>query len=115
MLSQLWELKHRFRILVERGVRLYGIIDEMDTLVEGELYCRTDKKIIIGKVTITGPSIAFRRHTSRQLSIISNESPLNALHNCSVNKDSELSPFNCAVAKRQLMGAPVDQRFPRIA
>ncbi len=58
-------------------------MNEMNTLVEGEIYCRTDKEVIIGKVTITR---ALTLH-SEDVQVVNavdvlDESSLNALHNC---------------------------------
>jgi len=83
VLSQLRELKHRSRIFVEQGVTLYGIMDETDTLAEGEIYCRTDKEVIIGKVTITrAPALHPGDIQVANAVDVPSESPLNALHNC---------------------------------
>jgi len=85
VLSQLRELKHRSRIFVEQGVTLYGIMDETDTLAEGEIYCRTDKEVIIGKVTITrAPALHPGDVQVANAVDVPDESPLNALHNCIV-------------------------------
>ena len=85
VLSQLRDLKYRSRIFVEQGVKLYGIIDETDTLAEGEIHCRTDKEVIIGQVTITrAPALHPGDIQVANAVDVPNESPLNALHNCIV-------------------------------
>lgn len=85
VLSQLRDLKHRSRIFVEQGVTLYGIMDETDTLAEGEIHCRTDKEVIIGQVTITrAPALHPGDIQVANAVDVPDESPLNALHNCVV-------------------------------
>jgi RNA dependent RNA polymerase len=85
VLSQLRELKHRSRIFVEQAVTLYGIMDETDTLAEGEVYCCTDKKVVIGKVAVTrAPAMHPGDIQIANAVDIPDESPLNALHNCVV-------------------------------
>ena len=85
VLSQLRDLKHRSRIFVEQGLTLYGIMDETDTLAEGEIHCRTDKEVIIGKVTITrAPALHPGDVQVANAVDVPDESPLNALHNCIV-------------------------------
>jgi RNA dependent RNA polymerase len=85
VLSQLRELKHRSRIFVRQGVTLYGIMDETNTLAEGQIYCRTDKHVIIGKVTITrAPALHPGDIQVVNAIDVPDQSPLNALHNCVV-------------------------------
>jgi hypothetical protein len=46
-------LKHKTRILVEKGYHLYGIMDETGTLEEGQIFCTVRdngvNKVIVGK------------------------------------------------------------------
>ena len=85
VLAQLRDLKHRSRIFVEQGVTLYGIMDETDTLAEGDIHCRTDKKVIIGKVAITrAPALHPGDIQMANAVDVPDDSPLNALHNCIV-------------------------------
>lgn len=85
VLSQLRELKYRSRIFVEQGVTLYGVMDETNALAEGEIYCRTDKGTIIGKVAITRPPALHPGDIQVANAVnVPEESPLNALHNCIV-------------------------------
>ncbi|KAL8810430.1 MAG: hypothetical protein Q9200_002580 [Gallowayella weberi] len=57
ILIQLRELKYRSRIHVERGITVYGILDETGYLNEGQIYCplTNDKssEILTGRVLIT--------------------------------------------------------------
>jgi hypothetical protein len=82
-LIQLRELKYRSRIPVEEGVTLYGIMDEFDVLKEGEIYCRTDKHVVEGKVTITRAPALHPGDIQFATAVdIPDDSPLNSLHNC---------------------------------
>lgn len=83
VLSQLRELKHRSRIFVEHAVTLYGIMDETDTLAEGEIYCCTDKEVIIGKVTVTrAPALHPGDIQVANAVDVSDSSLVKALRNC---------------------------------
>ena len=85
VLLNLRELKQRSRILVPQGVTLYGIMDETNTLAEGEIYCCTDKTVITGKVTITrAPALHPGDVRVADAVDVPDDSPLNALHNCIV-------------------------------
>lgn len=84
-LMQLRELKHRSRIPVEQGVTLYGIMDEFDILKEGEIYCRTDKHVVEGKVAITrAPALHPGDIQFAKAVDVPDDSPLDSLHNCVV-------------------------------
>jgi RNA dependent RNA polymerase len=84
-LMQLRELKHRSRIPVEQGVTLYGIMDEFDTLKEGEIYCRTDKHVVEGEVAITrAPALHPGDIQFVKAVDVPDDSPLSSLHNCIV-------------------------------
>jgi hypothetical protein len=85
VLIQLRELKHRARIFIERGVTLFGIMDETNILNEGEIFCCTDKEIITGRVTITrSPALHPGDVQFVNAVNVPPGSPLNALHNCVV-------------------------------
>ena len=84
-LIQLRELKHRSRIPVEEGVTLYGIMDEFDVLQEGQIYCRTDKHVAEGRVTITRAPALHPGDIQFATAVdIPDDCPLNSLHNCIV-------------------------------
>lgn len=54
LIMRLRDLKYKGRIPVEEGATLFGIMDETDTLEEGEVYCAVaDGSIISGRVAIT--------------------------------------------------------------
>ena len=89
VLSELREIKHRSRIRVEKGVTLYGIMDETDFLAEGQIYCciynEEGKSIITGDVIITrSPALHPGDVQCVQAIDIPEGSPLRALHNCIV-------------------------------
>jgi RNA dependent RNA polymerase len=82
-IMQLRELKYRARIPVEHGVTLFGIMDETDTLEEGQIYCCTDKFVVTKKVMITRAPALHPGDVRIATAVpIPKESPLNALHNC---------------------------------
>ena len=56
VLTNLRELKYRGRIPIENGVTLFGILDETDTLDEGEVYVSAMSK----EAPITGPVAVTR-------------------------------------------------------
>ena len=84
IITRLRTLKHRTRIPVEQGVTLYGIMDETDTLQEGEIYCSTlDRSQILGRVTITRSPAMHPGDVQWASAVDVDEgSPLKALHNC---------------------------------
>ena len=85
VLVELRELKYRARILVENGVTLYGIMDETNTLGEGEIYCCTDKYILQGPVTIgRAPALHPGDMQVVMATDVPATSPLKELHNCIV-------------------------------
>ena len=86
IITRLRTLKHRSRIPVEHGVTLYGIMDETNTLREGEIYCSTpDRQPIRGHVTITRPPVMHPGDVQRVNSVdVDKDSPLKRLHNCVV-------------------------------
>ncbi|CAF9923800.1 MAG: hypothetical protein ALECFALPRED_002550 [Alectoria fallacina] len=85
VLVQLRELKHRSRIRVEKGVTLYGIMDESDFLQEGEIYCYTHNE---GPKLLTGPVVITRSPALHPGDVqcvkavdVPADNPLRALHN----------------------------------
>lgn len=85
ILTQLRELKHRSRIEVPQGVTLFGVMDETNTLQEGEIYCRTDTAVVEGRVAITrSPSMHPGDVQLINAVDVPDACALNALHNCVV-------------------------------
>lgn len=85
VLMQLRELKHRSRILVDQGLTVHGVMDETNTLREGEIYCCTDKFVVTGRVTITrSPALHPGDIQLAHAVEVPIDSPLNSLHNCVV-------------------------------
>ncbi|MCJ1227023.1 hypothetical protein MMC12_003678 [Toensbergia leucococca] len=89
VLIQLRELKYRSRILVEKGVTLYGIMDETNYLEEGQIYCCFDGEegisILQGRVVITRcPALHPGDVQLVDAVNIPSDSPLGALQNCVV-------------------------------
>ena len=85
ILTQLRELKHRSRIEVPDGVTLFGVMDETNTLKEGQIYCRTDTAVVEGRVAITrSPAMHPGDVQVVDAVDVPDECSLNALHNCVV-------------------------------
>ncbi|KAI9846864.1 MAG: hypothetical protein M1837_003476 [Sclerophora amabilis] len=91
VLVRLRELKHRARIPVEKGVTLYGIMDETAFLQEGEIYCvfeteSGEKSVLTGsKVLVTrSPALHPGDLQLAKAVDVPYGSPLNALNNCVV-------------------------------
>ena len=85
IITQLRDIKYRSRILVEQGVTLYGIMDETDSLAEGEIYCSTDTDIIVGRVAITrAPALHPGDIQIAKAVDMSGKPPLGCLKNCVV-------------------------------
>ncbi|GME22105.1 RNA-dependent RNA polymerase eukaryotic-type [Neofusicoccum parvum] len=91
-LSQLRDIKHRSRILVERGVTLYGIMDETGFLGEDEIYCvierlgdngRPKRTVICGGEVIVTRSPAMHPGDIQKAQAVDvpPDSPLQALSN----------------------------------
>ncbi|KAL1623979.1 hypothetical protein SLS56_008031 [Neofusicoccum ribis] len=91
-LSQLRDIKHRSRILVERGVTLYGIMDETGFLREDEIYCvierlgdngRPKRTVICGGEVIVTRSPAMHPGDIQKAQAVDvpPDSPLQALSN----------------------------------
>ncbi|OCL01938.1 RdRP-domain-containing protein [Glonium stellatum] len=94
-LSQLREIKHRSRILVENGMTLFGIMDETNTLNEGEIYAVSEKVDSNGqwqRFVLTGGEVAITRSPALhpgdiqivQAVDVPSDSPLAKLRNCVV-------------------------------
>ena len=85
VLGQLRQLKHKARIPVEKGVMLFGIMDETDTLLENEIFCRKSGKTIIGQVTISRHPALHPGDVQKVLAVdVPSLSPLKQLDNCVV-------------------------------
>lgn len=92
VITKLRDIKYRGRIPVERGVTLYGIMDETGYLQEGEIYVVTETPPQGGKQVLTGGRVLITRspalhpgdiRTVRAIDVPDN-SPLNSLSNCVV-------------------------------
>ncbi|KAL8699255.1 MAG: hypothetical protein Q9224_001493 [Gallowayella concinna] len=89
ILIQLRELKYRSRIFVERGITVYGILDETGYLDEGQIYCSltNDKssEILTGRVVITRSPALHPGDVQYVESVdVPLDSPLRSVHNCVV-------------------------------
>ncbi|KAL0260085.1 hypothetical protein SLS55_005830 [Diplodia seriata] len=91
-LSQLRDIKHRARILVDRGVTLYGIMDETGFLGEDEIYCVIErmgdngkpKRTVIcgGEVIVTRSPAMHPGDVQKARAVdVPDDSPLQALSN----------------------------------
>ncbi|KAH7085270.1 RNA dependent RNA polymerase-domain-containing protein [Paraphoma chrysanthemicola] len=94
-MSSLRSLKYRARIPIEKGYLLYGIMDETNTLKEGEVYITTEelkdsgrreRSILLGDRIVVTRAPALHPGDVQLVSAVNvpNESPLRALHNCIV-------------------------------
>ncbi|KAL9017000.1 MAG: hypothetical protein Q9185_005649 [Variospora sp. 1 TL-2023] len=89
VLVRLRELKYRSRIYVERGITVYGIMDETEYLREGEIYCSVhDEKggmVLTGRVIITRcPALHPGDVQYVSATDVPPDSPLRSVHNCVV-------------------------------
>lgn len=88
VLAELREMKHRSRIRVEKGVTLYGIMDETNYLAEGQIFCcvyNEGPNILTGDVVITRcPALHPGDVQCVKAVDVPEGSPLRALHNCVV-------------------------------
>ncbi|KAL8897272.1 MAG: hypothetical protein Q9207_007295 [Kuettlingeria erythrocarpa] len=89
ILIQLRELKYRSRIFVERGLTLYGIMDETDFLEEGQIYCTVQNEkgglVLTGRVVITRcPALHPGDVQYVDAVDVPQASPLRSVHNCVV-------------------------------
>ena len=83
VLTNLRDLKYRMRIPVEKGVTLYGIMDETNTLKEGEIYVSAlGRDQIFGSVAITrSPALHPGDIQLAKAVAVSDDSPLRQLLN----------------------------------
>jgi hypothetical protein len=87
VLMRLRELKHKSRIPVPKAVTLYGIMDETDSLEEGQIYCTYTedgrRKERIGRVMVTrSPALHPGDVQIARAVPAADSSPLKALSNC---------------------------------
>lgn len=94
-MSSLRDLKYRARIPIAHGYLLYGIMDETNTLQEGEVYVATEnfdsigrrkRSILLGDRVVVTRAPALHPGDVQVVSAVdvSVDSPLRALHNCIV-------------------------------
>ncbi|OCK84898.1 RdRP-domain-containing protein [Lepidopterella palustris CBS 459.81] len=84
-LSQLREIKHRSRILVEHGMTLFGIMDETGILEEGQVYIVADVPLSPQWVVITrAPALHPGDIQVAKCVEVPPNSPLSKLQNCVV-------------------------------
>jgi hypothetical protein len=94
-MSNLRSLKYRARIPIEKGYLLYGIMDETNTLKEGEVYITTEdvkdsgcreRSILLGDRVVVTRAPALHPGDVQIVSAVNvpDDSPLRALHNCIV-------------------------------
>ncbi|GME35173.1 RNA-dependent RNA polymerase eukaryotic-type [Neofusicoccum parvum] len=93
VLAKLRDVKYRSRISVEKGVTLYGIMDETGFLQEGEIYCTFDRpreKGKLEKIVLAGEGVVVTRspamhpgdvQKARAVGSLPADSPLRALTN----------------------------------
>ncbi|KAI4114603.1 MAG: hypothetical protein LQ345_004646 [Seirophora villosa] len=83
VLVRLRELKYRSRIFVERGITVYGIMDETGHLKEGEIYCSVHEEK--GGKVLTGCPALHPGDVQYVSAIdVPEDSPLRSVHNCVV-------------------------------
>ena len=84
-LVRLRDIKHRARIPVDEATLLYGIMDETDTLKEGEVFCCKGGRIITGRVMVTRAPALHPGDAQMVTAVtVPDSSPLAALDNCIV-------------------------------
>jgi hypothetical protein len=90
-MSSLRDLKYRARIPIEKGYLLYGIMDETNTLKEGEVCvitegeCPDNKFLICDRVIVTRAPALHPGDIQILTAVdVPEESPLKPLHNCIV-------------------------------
>lgn len=88
-LVELRALKYRTRILIEKGVTLYGIMDETGFLQEGQIYCVMEhepnkKTVLVGEMVLITRSPALHPGDVQRAAAVNvpKDSPLNQLTNC---------------------------------
>ncbi|KAL1800749.1 hypothetical protein ACET3X_001091 [Alternaria dauci] len=94
-MASLRSMKYRARIPIEKGCLLYGIMDETNTLREGEVYIATrdfdsrgelKKKTFVGKRVVITRAPALHPGDVQLVTAVNvpDDSPLHALYNCVV-------------------------------
>ena len=86
VLINLRDLKHRMRIPVQKGTTVYGVMDETNTLREGEVYVSTvGREPIVGLVAVTRSPALHPGDIQLATAIpVSADCPLRHLLNCVV-------------------------------
>ncbi|KAL8993887.1 MAG: hypothetical protein Q9169_006006 [Polycauliona sp. 2 TL-2023] len=89
VLIQLRNLKYRSRIYVERGMTVYGIMDETGFLKEGQIYCSVQNEksavVLTGAVVITRCPAMHPGDVQTVTAVdVPLHSPLRSVHNCVV-------------------------------
>ncbi|KAI4233718.1 MAG: hypothetical protein LQ349_004230 [Xanthoria aureola] len=89
VLIQLRKLKYRSRIYVERGMTVYGIMDETGFLDEGQIYCSVQNEksalVLTGRVVITRSPAMHPGDVQCVTAVeVPPNSPLRSVHNCVV-------------------------------
>jgi len=91
VIVKLRELKYRSRIRVNKGLTLYGIMDETGLLREGEVYCpflseNGQRQVLIGNKLVITRAPALHPGDVQLVNAVDvpSNSPLNDLHNCIV-------------------------------
>lgn len=91
VIVKLRELKYRSRIRVNKGLTLYGIMDETGFLREGEVYCpflseTGQRQVLIGNRLVITRAPALHPGDVQLVNAVDvpTKSPLNDLHNCIV-------------------------------
>ncbi|KAL8665874.1 MAG: hypothetical protein Q9168_007610 [Polycauliona sp. 1 TL-2023] len=89
VLIQLRNLKYRSRIYVDRGMTVYGIMDETGILKEGQIYCSVQNEKSAS--VLTGPVVITRSPAMHPGDVqcvnavdVPLDSPLRSVHNCVV-------------------------------
>ncbi|KAL8851617.1 MAG: hypothetical protein Q9221_003454 [Calogaya cf. arnoldii] len=89
VLIQLRKLKYKSRIYVERGMTVYGIMDETGFLKEGQIYCSVQNEksdlVLTGRVVITRSPAMHPGDVQCVTAVdVPLDSPLRSVHNCVV-------------------------------
>ncbi|KAL8876738.1 MAG: hypothetical protein Q9198_005119 [Flavoplaca austrocitrina] len=89
VLIQLRKLKYKSRIFVERGMTVYGIMDETGILEENQIYCSVQNEkaalVLTGRVVITKSPALHPGDVQVVTAVdVPLNSPLRSVHNCVV-------------------------------
>ncbi|KAL8788930.1 MAG: hypothetical protein Q9213_001453 [Squamulea squamosa] len=89
VLIQLRKLKYKSRIYVDRGMTVYGIMDETDYLREGQIYCSVQNEksalVLTGAVVISRSPAMHPGDVQCVTAVdVPLDSPLRSVHNCVV-------------------------------